>query len=91
MLDTPHRLPQQIALELHYHNWEESNAGMAWKDRDKTFGEIAAFMDMLWRFGHYYVVDQHDNGSCPACTEILLVRFPEHVTHGLLEHVGVSG
>lgn len=46
MLDTPHRLPHQIALELHSHNWEESTPGTAWKGSDKTFGEIAAFMDM---------------------------------------------
>ncbi len=30
-------------------------------ERDKTFAEIAAFIDFLWRFGSYYVIDRRDN------------------------------
>lgn len=99
-----HNLPKQIAMEFHYHNWETSNEGMPWADRDKTYAEIATFMDSLWRFGGYYVIDRRDNGSCPACSEILLVRIPHsdgHVgasahnaigtTSAQHEHSGYSG
>ncbi len=28
-----HHLPKQIAMEFHYHNWDENNAGMPWAGR----------------------------------------------------------
>lgn len=34
----------------------------------------AAFMDFLWRFGGYHILERHDNGGCYACTELLLAR-----------------
>ena len=75
MVESGEKLPNQIAFELHYGNWDTSNEGMSWAKRDKRADELALFMDYLWRFGHYYVVDRRDNGSCSVCSELLLVRI----------------
>jgi hypothetical protein len=66
-------LPLQVAVELHYNTYAAT--GLSWANRYKSPGEIAVFIDHLYRFGDYYVADRHDNPFCAHCTELLLVRL----------------
>lgn len=67
-------LPLQIALELHYDSM--ARLGLPWGGkRFKSPGEIAVFMDFLFRYGNYHLIDRNDNPYCQHCTEILLSRF----------------
>lgn len=48
-------------------------------DRDKETGEIALFIDHLWRSAGYYPVERTDSSAAsPGSTELLLVRGPRH-------------
>ena len=67
-------LPLQIGFELHYHTLP--NLGLSWGGkRYKSPGELAVFMDFLYRYGGYHLVDRNDNRYCGHCTELLVVRF----------------
>lgn len=79
---SPSLRPAQIALELHFSNWKDSNSRLSWKDRAKDVGEIALFMDFLYKHGNYYLLDRRDNLSCPSCTEILLASNVEQYSGG---------
>ena len=63
------QLPEQISLELHYGT---SMQELPWFGRFKSAGEVALWMDQLWRVGRYLLVDRRD-GICPHCTELLLM------------------
>lgn len=65
-------LPRQIAVELHY---KTQFRELSWFGRYLGAGEIALFMDHLWRRGGFLLVDRNDNRFCPHCTELLLARF----------------
>ena len=45
-------------------------------NRYKSAGEVALFMDSLYRRGGYYLTDRHDNPYCQHCTEVVLTRHP---------------
>lgn len=84
-------LPDQIALEIHMttikvfiehaqlgHNHIISDTdviGGPGPERIRGTGEIALFMDYLWRSGGYYLIDRHDNEECTLCSEILLAKI----------------
>jgi hypothetical protein len=63
--------PQQVAMELHY----LTHVPVTWQKRGKTSAEIALFMQHLNERGGYFLVDRHDNPSCPHCSEILISRL----------------
>ena len=50
---------------------------LPWFGRYKSAGEIALFMDSLYRRGGYHLTDRHDNSFCQHCTEVLLTRWPQ--------------
>ena len=58
---TPELLPQQLALEIHYKTQFKE---LPWFGRYKSAGEIALFMDALYRLGGYHLTDRHDNLFC---------------------------
>jgi len=70
---------------LFFVTFEGSNEGLSWRGRSKDAGELAAFADFLWRFGHYYLIDRNDNMACPACSELLLAADVEETAAGLLD------
>lgn len=87
--------PAQVALRLHFHVERNTTLGLPWRgsglliggpgttdvvgDRDKETGEIALFVDRLWRSGGYYVSERTDSpAAAPGSTELLLVRGPRH-------------
>jgi len=73
VIDTGQDLPDQIAFELHGITHEK---GLSWNDRHiKSVGEMATFIDFLWRFGGYYLLDRHDNKGCGWCSELLIGRI----------------
>ena len=65
-------LPRQMAVEMHY---KTRFRELPWFGRYKSAGEIATFMDALYRYGGYHLIDRHDNPFCKHCTETLLVRY----------------
>ena len=70
----PELLPQQLGLEIHY---KTRFRELPWFGRYKSAGEIALFMDSLYRRGGYHLTDRHDNSFCQHCTEVLLTRWPQ--------------
>lgn len=68
MVQSSKLLPDQIAMELHYGT---SLAELPWYGRFKSAGEIALWMDAMWRHGRYLLVD-YRRGACPHCAELLL-------------------
>lgn len=79
-----HDLPSQIAMQMHYRVSPEKSHGLLWAGRDKQMGEIATFMDLLWRYGGYFLIDRVDPPTCETCTNVLLVR---HIGQSEHEHV----
>jgi len=69
----PELLPQQLGLEIHY---KTRFRELPWFGRYKSAGEVALFMDSLYRRGGYYLTDRHDNPYCQHCTEVVLTRHP---------------
>ena len=69
MVEQTELLPDQISMELHYGT---SNDELSWYGRFKSAGEIALWMDRMWRLGRYMLVDRSD-GVCAHCTQLLLV------------------
>lgn len=93
-------LPDQIAFELHYITWvagSKVGALLSWGARGKTPGKTAAevglFMDHLWKYGKYFLVNRADNLKCGSCSELLIARptqdpkFFEHQHHHNHHHM----
>lgn len=73
-------LPEQLGLEIHY---KTRFRELPWFGRYKSAGEIALFMDSLYRRGGYHLTDRHDNPFCKHCTEVVLMRMPDSLSpHG---------
>ena len=70
-------LPEQISFELHYVT-NNSGRGLSWFNRYKTPGEIAIFMDRLYHYGGYMLVDRRDNYDCMSCSEVVVARLTAH-------------
>jgi len=73
IIDSGKHLPLQIAFELHFYTYAATK--LSWTNRYKSPGEIALFMDFLYRFGNYHMVDRNDNTYCAHCTELLMARL----------------
>ena len=57
----PALLPRSISLELHY---ETSMTDLPWFGRLKSPYELFMFMQHMLFYGHYVLVDRHDNDAC---------------------------
>ena len=68
-------LPEQMSFELHYVT-NKAGKGLSWYNRMKTPGEIAIFMDWLYRIGGYMLIDRRDNFVCMSCSEIVVAQLP---------------
>ena len=75
IIDSGKHIPDQIGFEMHFSTYPMHN--LHWTRRFKSPSELAIFMDFLFRFGNYYLVDRHDNHFCSQCSELLIARFPD--------------
>jgi hypothetical protein len=65
-------LPLQIAVEIHQIRLESGK----WQfGRLPSSLELYSWIQMLYEFGGYYLVDRHDNAACPHCSEVLLAKL----------------
>lgn len=71
--------PQQILMEVHHRTYkslfgQDNDPGaLAWAHRDRTPGELMAFMTEVYTFG--YRLSHADWGTvCPHCLEVVLSR-----------------
>ena len=67
----PALLPRSISLELHYKTYMTD---LPWYGRLKSPYELFMFMQHMLFWGHYVLVDRHDNDLCRSCSEIVLAR-----------------
>jgi hypothetical protein len=65
-------LPLQIAVEIHQVRME---SGKRHFGRLGSTLELYSWIQMLYTFGGYYLVDRRDNDICPECTEVLLAKL----------------
>jgi Methyltransferase domain len=71
MMRTPHLLPLQIQIELH---WATRMTDLPWMQRTRSAGEIALLSGMLYNSGGYMPVKLDFNGHCTSCMEVLYFR-----------------
>lgn len=65
-------LPVQIAVEVHI---KDRMVGPKYDHRLVSSMELYAFMNYLYKFGGYYLIDRNDNGNCAHCSEIVLAKL----------------
>eukprot|EP01040_Poterioochromonas_malhamensis_P013999 gene13999-15462_t len=64
-------LPLQIAVEIHIIRVTNGK----WDLRRANSLELYSFMNYLYKFGGYYLIDRHDNVLCKSCTEVVLAKL----------------
>jgi hypothetical protein len=72
IINSGKQLPLQIAVEVHTHRMEH---GRRRRDWHVPLLELYSFIQYLYRFGGYYLIDRNDNPLCPHCSEILLAKL----------------
>lgn len=70
IIDSGVNIPLQIAVEIHLDRLEGGHFG----NPNVASSELIAFMEELYHFGGYALLDRHDNPHCPHCSEILLAK-----------------
>jgi hypothetical protein len=68
-------LPLQIAMEIHQVRLEH---GQWQNSRLPSTLELYSWIEMIYKFGGYYLVDRHDNPYCVTCSEVLLAKLDCH-------------
>ena len=66
------QLPLQIAMEIHLIRMEK---GKYREDYHVPSIELYSFINLLYKYGGYYLIDRRDNFLCPHCSEVLLARL----------------
>ena len=74
IIDAGEYLPLQIAVEVHFIRFEQGVPDF----RYVSTAELLAFMQYIYKFGGYYLIDRNDNRFCPHCTEIVLAKLNCH-------------
>eukprot|EP01040_Poterioochromonas_malhamensis_P004117 gene4117-4408_t len=64
-------LPLQIAVEVHF--IRAVNSGIDWRRVSSV--ELYSFINYIYKYGGYYLIDRHDNPLCVSCTEIVLAKL----------------
>jgi hypothetical protein len=72
IIDNGKFLPFQISMEIHYIR-HENNVPVY--DRRVSSIELYAFLQYLYTFGGYYLIDRHDNPHCRVCSEVVLAKL----------------
>jgi hypothetical protein len=78
IVESGQHLPLQISMEIHtvIDGFPHGKFGkLSWVMRWKKESEVALFMDYLYRFGGYLLIDRHDNPICPHCSEVVLAKL----------------
>lgn len=71
IIDSGVFLPLQIAVEIHVIRWVNDYVD----ERRVNSLELYSFMNYLYKFGGYYLIDRHDNERCKSCSEVVLAKL----------------
>ncbi len=72
IIDAGIQLPLQISMELHIVRHE---FGVPQYTRRVSSMELHSFIQYVYEFGGYYLIDRHDNPYCRVCSEIVLAKM----------------
>lgn len=72
IIDAGIQLPLQISMELHIVRHE---FGVPQYTKRVSSMELHSFIQYVYEFGGYYLIDRHDNPYCRVCSEIVLAKI----------------